>query len=76
MEVNQMMINKAFKFRIYPNKAQAILINKTLVVLSLYSIISHAYKETGTGLTYGTCSAKLPASHRSILILFITIIAN
>ncbi|MGE7864216.1 helix-turn-helix domain-containing protein, partial [Bacillus mobilis] len=23
------MINKAYKFRIYPNKAQAILINKT-----------------------------------------------
>ncbi|PEC49512.1 transposase, partial [Bacillus cereus] len=26
MEVNQMIINKAFKFRIYPNHAQAILI--------------------------------------------------
>ncbi|OTY08873.1 transposase, partial [Bacillus thuringiensis serovar muju] len=26
MEVNQMIINKAFKFRIYPNQAQAILI--------------------------------------------------
>ncbi|MED1431205.1 helix-turn-helix domain-containing protein, partial [Bacillus mycoides] len=25
-----MMINKAYKFRIYPNKAQAILINKTI----------------------------------------------
>ncbi|HDR8435491.1 TPA: helix-turn-helix domain-containing protein, partial [Bacillus cereus] len=24
-----MMINKAYKFRIYPNQAQAILINKT-----------------------------------------------
>ncbi|MBJ8062144.1 MULTISPECIES: helix-turn-helix domain-containing protein, partial [Bacillus cereus group] len=24
-----MMINKAYKFRIYPNKAQATLINKT-----------------------------------------------
>ncbi|MED3200848.1 helix-turn-helix domain-containing protein, partial [Bacillus toyonensis] len=24
-----MMINKAYKFRIYPNKTQAILINKT-----------------------------------------------
>jgi len=28
MEVNQMMINKAYNFRIYPNQAQAILINK------------------------------------------------
>ncbi|WP_415782919.1 helix-turn-helix domain-containing protein, partial [Bacillus manliponensis] len=25
-----MIINKAFKFRIYPNKEQAILINKTI----------------------------------------------
>ncbi|MBE5091282.1 MULTISPECIES: helix-turn-helix domain-containing protein, partial [Bacillus cereus group] len=24
------MINKAYKFRIYPNQAQAILINKTI----------------------------------------------
>ncbi|PGW10985.1 transposase, partial [Bacillus cereus] len=30
MEVNQMIINKAFKFRIYPNHAQAILISKTI----------------------------------------------
>ncbi|RXJ09811.1 transposase, partial [Bacillus albus] len=29
MEVNQMIINKSFKFRIYPNQAQTILINKT-----------------------------------------------
>ncbi|PEX03408.1 transposase, partial [Bacillus cereus] len=29
MEVNQIMINKAYKFRIYPNQAQVILINKT-----------------------------------------------
>ncbi|HDR4471276.1 helix-turn-helix domain-containing protein, partial [Bacillus thuringiensis] len=27
MEVNQIMMNKAYKFRIYPNQAQAILIN-------------------------------------------------
>ncbi|HDR4464166.1 TPA: helix-turn-helix domain-containing protein, partial [Bacillus cereus] len=26
MEVNQIMMNKAYKFRIYPNQAQAILI--------------------------------------------------
>ncbi|MCQ6300921.1 MULTISPECIES: helix-turn-helix domain-containing protein, partial [Bacillus cereus group] len=25
-----MIINKAYKFRIYPNQAQAILINKTI----------------------------------------------
>ncbi|WP_181003878.1 helix-turn-helix domain-containing protein, partial [Bacillus thuringiensis] len=30
MEVNYIMMNKAYKFRIYPNQAQAILINKTI----------------------------------------------
>ncbi|MES9694719.1 RNA-guided endonuclease TnpB family protein [Bacillus toyonensis] len=60
------MINKAYKFRIYPNKAQAILINKTIgcsrfVFNHFLSLWDHAYKETGKGLTYGTCSAKLPA---------------
>ncbi len=30
MGVKRMMINKGFKFRIYPNKAQATLINKTI----------------------------------------------
>jgi putative transposase len=66
MEVNQIMINKAYKFRIYPNQAQAILINKTIgcsrfVFNHFLSLWDHAYKETGKGLTYGTCSAKLPA---------------
>ncbi|MEM5666397.1 IS200/IS605 family element RNA-guided endonuclease TnpB [Bacillus toyonensis] len=61
-----MMINKAYKFRIYPNKAQTTLINKTIgcsrfVFNHFLSLWDHAYKETGKGLTYGTCSAKLPA---------------
>ncbi|PGS78563.1 transposase, partial [Bacillus thuringiensis] len=30
MEVNHIMMNKAYKFRIYPNQEQAILINKTI----------------------------------------------
>jgi putative transposase len=60
------MINKAYKFRIYPNQAQAILINKTIgcsrfVFNHFLSLWDQAYKETGKGLTYGTCSAKLPA---------------
>ncbi|MEJ9268792.1 helix-turn-helix domain-containing protein, partial [Bacillus thuringiensis] len=60
------MMNKAYKFRIYPNQAQAILINKTIggsrfVFNHFLSLWDHAYKETGKGLTYGTCSAKLPA---------------
>ncbi|WP_179879816.1 helix-turn-helix domain-containing protein, partial [Bacillus cereus] len=53
------MINKAYKFRIYPNQAQAILINKTIgcsrfVFNHFLSLWDHAYKETGKGLTYGT----------------------
>ncbi|PHG59731.1 helix-turn-helix domain-containing protein, partial [Bacillus toyonensis] len=61
-----MMINKAYKFRIYPNKAQAPLINKTIgcsrfVCNHFLSLWDNAYQETGKGLAYGTCSAKLPA---------------
>ncbi len=73
MEVNQIMINKAYKFRIYPNQAQAILINKTIgcsrfVFNHLLSLWDHAYKETGKGLTYyGTCSAKLPAMKKELV---------
>ncbi|HDR6861261.1 TPA: helix-turn-helix domain-containing protein, partial [Bacillus thuringiensis] len=53
------MMNKAYKFRIYPNQAQAILINKTIgcsrfVFNYFLSLWDHAYKETGKGLTYGT----------------------
>ncbi|PGS71156.1 transposase [Bacillus thuringiensis] len=60
-----MIINKAYKFRIYPNKAQAILINKTIgcsrFVFNHFLLLwNNAYKETGKGLTYGICSAKLP----------------
>jgi len=72
MEVNQIMINKAYKFRIYPNQAQAILINKTIgcsrfVFNHFLSLWDHAYKETGKGLTYGICSAKLPAMKKELV---------
>ena len=60
MEVNQIMINKAYKFRIYPNQAQTILINKTFGCSRfVFNHFLSSYKETGKGLTYGTCSAKL-----------------
>ena len=67
-----MMINKAYKFRIYPNQAQAILINKTIgcsrfVFNHFLSLWDRAYKETGKGLTYGTCSAKLPAMKKELV---------
>lgn len=72
MEVNEMMINKTYKFRIYPNKEQAILINKTIgcsrfVFNHFLSLWDHAYKETGKGLTYGICSAKLPAMKKELV---------
>ncbi|MBJ8107906.1 transposase, partial [Bacillus cereus group sp. N8] len=67
-----MMINKAYKFRIYPNKAQATLINKTIgcsrfVFNHFLSLWGNAYKETGKDLTYGTCSAKLPAMKKEFV---------
>ncbi len=72
MGVKRMMINKAYKFRIYPNQAQATLINKTIgcsrfVFNHFLSLWDNAYKETGKGLTYGTCSAKLPAMKKEFV---------
>ena len=59
------MINKAYKFRIYPNQDQQVLIAKTIgcsrfVFNHFLDKWNHTYKETGKGLTYGTCSAGLP----------------
>src|SRR5690625_4618895 len=59
-----MMVNKAYKFRIYPNKEQEILINKTFgcsrfVFNHFLAKWDNAYKETGKGLTYNSCSAQL-----------------
>lgn len=60
-----MNIHKAFKFRLYPNKEQAILINKTIgcsrfVYNHFLNQWNETYKETGKGLSYGKCSAQLP----------------
>jgi len=59
-----MMVNKAYKFRIYPNKEQKILINKTFgcsrfVFNHFLAKWDNAYNETGKGLTYNSCSAQL-----------------
>ncbi len=72
MEVNQIRINKAYKFRIYPKQAKEILINKTIggsrfVFNHFLSLWNHAYKETGKGLTYGICPAKLPAMKKKLV---------
>jgi putative transposase len=59
-----MIVNKAYKFRIYPNKEQEILINKTFgcsrfVFNHFLAKWDNAYKETGKGLTYNSCSTQL-----------------
>ena len=59
-----MLINKAYKFRIYPTKEQEILIAKTIgcsrfVFNRFLGRWNDTYKETGKGLTYHSCSAKL-----------------
>ncbi|AFQ15666.1 IS200/IS605 family element RNA-guided endonuclease TnpB [Bacillus thuringiensis] len=59
-----MLVNKAYKFRIYPNKKQEILIAKTIgcsrfVFNHFLALWNATYKEAGKGLTYPTCSAKL-----------------
>ena len=61
----QMNIHKAYKFRLYPNKEQAILINKTIgcsrfVYNHFLNQWNETYKETGKGLSFGKCSAQLP----------------
>jgi len=59
-----MIVNKAYKFRIYPNKKQMELINKTFgcsrfVFNYFLAKWDNTYKETGKGLTYNSCSAHL-----------------
>jgi putative transposase len=59
-----MLINKAFKFRIYPTQEQEILIAKTIgccrfVFNRFLGQWNDKYKEIGKGLTYNSCSAEL-----------------
>lgn len=61
-----MKIHRAYRFRLYPNKDQAILINKTIgcsrfVYNYFLNQWNEIYKESGKGLSYGTCSAQLPS---------------
>ncbi|SFH56088.1 IS200/IS605 family element RNA-guided endonuclease TnpB [Pisciglobus halotolerans] len=60
-----MKIHKAYQFRLYPNKEQSILINKTIgcsrfVYNHFLNQWKETYKETNKGLSYGKCSAQLP----------------
>ncbi|WP_309868142.1 IS200/IS605 family element RNA-guided endonuclease TnpB [Desmospora profundinema] len=57
-------MHQAFKFRIYPTKAQATLINKSIgcsrfVFNQFLAKWNDTYERTGKGLTYGSCSAQL-----------------
>ena len=59
-----MLVNKAYKFRIYPNKEQEILIAKTIgcsrfVFNHFLAKWNDTYKATGKGLTYNSCSSQL-----------------
>lgn len=59
-----MLFNKAYKFRLYPNKEQEVLIAKTIgssrfVFNRFLSLWNETYQTTGKGLTYRTCSAGL-----------------
>lgn len=61
-----MVKHKAYKFRLYPNKEQAILINKTIgcsrfVFNHFLHLWNEAYKTTGKGLSYNTCATMIPA---------------
>ena len=60
-----MLVNKAYKFRLYPNKAQRSLIAKTIgcsrfIFNHFLEKWNNAYKQTGKGLSYNACSAELP----------------
>ena len=59
-----MLINKAYKFRIYPSKEQEILIAKTIgcsrfVFNHFLAKWNDTYKATGKSLTYNSCSSQL-----------------
>lgn len=59
-----MLVNKAYKFRIYPTKNQEILISKTIgcsryVFNHFLTKWNDTYKTTGKGLSYNACSKQL-----------------
>ncbi|MBM7572738.1 IS200/IS605 family element RNA-guided endonuclease TnpB [Aquibacillus albus] len=59
-----MLVHRAYKFRIYPNKVQTKLINRTIGCSRF--VFNHflekwrtTYLKTGKGMTYKTCSSQL-----------------
>ncbi|WP_186819595.1 helix-turn-helix domain-containing protein, partial [Kurthia sibirica] len=60
-----MLRHKAYKFRIYPNKEQQVLIAKTIgcsrfIYNHFLGLWNETYAQTGKGLSYNSCSAMLP----------------
>ncbi|KAB7709187.1 IS200/IS605 family element transposase accessory protein TnpB [Bacillus aerolatus] len=66
-----MIVNKAYKFRIYPTEEQAVLMNKTIgcsrfVFNHFLSLWNDSYKQTGKGLSYNKCSKQLTQLKKDI----------
>lgn len=67
-----MLVNKAYKFRIYPSKEQEILIAKTIgcsrfVFNHFLAKWNDTYKATGKGLTYNSCSSQLTQLKKEVV---------
>ncbi|HFL0719670.1 TPA: RNA-guided endonuclease TnpB family protein, partial [Enterococcus faecium] len=65
-----MLQHRAYKFRIYPNQEQEILMTKTIgcsrfVYNYFLNLWNHEYTTTGKGLSYNSCSAMLPQMKRN-----------
>ena len=65
-----MIKHKTYKFRIYPNKQQTILINKTIgssrfVFNHFLHLWNETYSKTKKGLSYNTCATMLPSMKKS-----------
>ena len=65
-----MIKHKAYKFRIYPNKQQTILINKTIgssrfVFNHFLHLWNETYSKTKKGLSYNACATMLPNMKKS-----------
>ncbi|AOZ93743.1 IS200/IS605 family element RNA-guided endonuclease TnpB [Paenibacillus crassostreae] len=66
-----MLVKKAYKFRIYPTKAQEMMIAKTIgcsrfVFNYFLNKWNELYKETGKGMTYASCSSELTSLKKEI----------
>ncbi|PTM56889.1 putative transposase [Desmospora activa DSM 45169] len=64
-------MHKAFRFRLYPTKEQAILINKSIgcsrFTFNLFlAKWNEQYAQTGKGLTYQACSNQLPSLKKEL----------